>query len=232
VIAMYGRPSCLARAATSPMGSDPSLSVLWTWRSAWGVASQAGSASSSRRTSARVRNPRRVGSGSGTGGASSSHPWIRAATQGPTALSSVSERPARAKSSASSGQYLAARAARWRARRRWAVSSSPARSSSSPRSAFDRTGLGSDVASTDAGYTPRERRRPETERLTDPAVRRTMRAEEACWVTRDDRGSPGSARRRSPPRAPSPSWVSSPPAPRRSASLAHRRSRGRRGPTC
>ena len=53
--AMNVLPSSFAVNAISRTGREPSLSVECTWRSAWGVASHAGSASSTRRTCAIVR---------------------------------------------------------------------------------------------------------------------------------------------------------------------------------
>lgn len=91
--------------------------------------------SSVRRTSAYVRNPRRVSSGSVAGG-SSSHASISAAIHGPTPRSSVSGRPEPATSPASSGQNREALDARSSALRRWSVCSRAARRSNSPRSPF------------------------------------------------------------------------------------------------
>ena len=113
----------------------PSLHVVCIWRSAHGVDSHAGSASSVRRTSAYVRNPRRVSS-SGIAGGASSQASIRSATHGPMARSSVSGRPEPASSPASSGQNRDAVDARSSALRRWSDSSRAALRSSSPRSPF------------------------------------------------------------------------------------------------
>ena len=71
-------PECSPRPSPiSDRGSAPSLSVLWTCRSPWGEGFPIGEASSARRTSAYVRNPRRCGLGLGiVSGVSSSHAWI------------------------------------------------------------------------------------------------------------------------------------------------------------
>ena len=136
VMATNGRPRDLEAATISSSGRLPSLHVVCIWRSAHGLDSHAGSASRVRRTSAYVRNPRRVSSGSGIGGGASSHASIRAATHGPTDLSSVRGRPEAAISPASSGQNREALEARSSALRRWSASSRAAPQSSSPRSPF------------------------------------------------------------------------------------------------
>src|SRR5690349_506411 len=56
-------------------------------------------------------NPDRSGGGSGTTGGSASHSWIWRPMNGPTATSSVSERPSATRSAASTGHMSARRAA-------------------------------------------------------------------------------------------------------------------------
>jgi hypothetical protein len=71
----------------------PSVSVVWTWRSARIEARHSGWSAIVRRASARLVHPRRDGGGSGTSGGCSSHSPMRLAIHGPTVRSSVNARP-------------------------------------------------------------------------------------------------------------------------------------------